>query len=449
MAVPEVVESRMARGRAARQATPRSSHGIWSPAAGRPDPIAILEAQGRERLPRLLPIRYGRMAGSPLAFFRGAAAVMASDLASTPVTGQTVQASGDAHLANFGVFATAEGRLLFDLDDFDETLPGPWEWDLKRLATSVVLAATSDGFAAARLPDLAATALRAYRDEMRRLASQPYLQTWYARLDAAPLLAELSAGSRGRPGPDVPTDLVRDNLRAEARLTETVDGRARIKEDPPLIVRDADDPLESHVRELLTDYQRSLDDHRRHLLDRYQFVDIARKTVGVGSVGTRCSMILLHGTDAGDPLFLQIKEAEGSVLEPHLRSSRFRNQGQRVVEGQRLVQAAGDIFLGWMRGGDGRDYYLRQLYGVKRSFDPGAMDVRGLGSYAAACGTVLAHGHARSGDAAAIAGYIGSSDQLPQAIAGFAIAYAEQTERDHATLLEAIQQGRLPAENGV
>ncbi|HVY95582.1 MAG TPA: DUF2252 domain-containing protein [Solirubrobacterales bacterium] len=452
---------RAAAGRAARSGAPRSAQAAWSPGPDR-DPIAILEAQERSRVPELVPIRHARMAASPFAFFRGAAAVMAADLAPAPTSGLRVQACGDAHLSNFGVFAGPDRRLLFDLNDFDETLPGPWEWDVKRLVASFAIAGRERGFKRKRRAAAIATAARAYRDAMRAFASQTNLEVWYARLDVESVLAEAAEGwddadELKRVRRNVAKARGKDNLRALAKLTRKVDGELRFASEPPLLVpidelvpAPAASELREGLEEVIDRYRESLPADRQHLLDGYRFRDIARKVVGVGSVGTRAWVLLLTGADDGDPLLLQAKEAEASVLEAHVGASRYGNHGRRVVEGQRLMQAAGDIFLGWCPtvGIDGkqRDFYVRQLWDWKRSADVETMSPRAFEVYARMCGWTLARAHARSGDRVAIAAYLGAGDSFDAAMAGFAEAYAEQSERDHAALLAAIDAGRLEAE---
>ena len=452
-----------AHGRSLRSNTPRSSHAAWEAPAGRPDPIALLEEQAVDRLPELVPIRYGRMSASPFAFYRGAAYVMASDLAGTPQTGIRVQLCGDAHLANFGGFASAERQLLFDLVDFDETLPGPWEWDVKRLAASVVIAGRENAFAADRRTAIVRELAAEYRQAMSRFAGMTTLDVWYARATAqeirALLRAQASRSQIKRFDKTVEKGRRKDSARATARLAVSEDGDVRIRADPPLLVPIADlvdrrqgRRLELGARGLLESYRRSLSGERRQLLERFRYADMARKVVGVGSVGTRCWVILLLGRDASDALFLQAKEAPRSVLERFAGRSQFANQGQRVVEGERLMQAASDIFLGWMHEPLGledlqaRDLYVRQLWDSKTSPDVAAMHDSDMAPYARLCAWTLARAHARSGDSIAIAAYLGSSEVFDRAIAEFAEAYADQNERDHAALLEAIASGRVTAD---
>lgn len=448
-----------AAGKAARSSAPRSAHGEWKPAADREDPIAILERQALSRVPDLVPIRYGRMAASPFAFYRGAAAVMAADLDRTPVSGLRVQACGDAHLSNFGAFAAPDRRLVFDLNDFDESLPGPWEWDVKRLAASFAIAGRENGFKRKQRATSVLTAARTYREAMRGFALLSNLEVWYARLDVESVLGQVEEGISEEEVKRVRKNIgkarSKDSLRALEKLTETVDGEVRFRSEPPLLV-----PGEQLVREgsgvdpaqlvnkVLGAYRESLEPDRRHLLDGYRFRQIARKVVGVGSVGTRAWVVLMTGASDDDPLFLQAKEAQASVMEPYVGASRFRNHGRRVVEGQRLMQAASDIFLGWCpaAGLEGeRDFYVRQLWDWKRSADVERLSPQGFDVYARMCGWTLARAHARSGDRIAIGAYLGAGDSFDQAIAEFSEAYADQNERDHEALVAAIDSGRVEA----
>ncbi|MET7684478.1 DUF2252 domain-containing protein [Streptomyces sp. NPDC005423] len=440
---------RAGRGRAARSRVPRSAHGGWIPGVDRPDPVAVLERQGRDRLPELLPIRYGRMAASPFAFLRGSAAVMAADLAALPHTGLTVQLCGDAHLLNFGVYASPERTLLFDLNDFDETFPGPFEWDVKRLAASVAVAARENGHSDAKAHRAALEATAAYRTAVRRLAREGELAVWYEHIDAESLLPLVrSARHRRRVESNLTRARRRTSLHALGKLTETVDGRRRIVRDPPLLEPVAALDMAA-LRKIFSDYRSTLSEERRLLLDRYRFVDAARKVVGVGSVGTRCFVVLLTGRDQDDPLFLQIKEARGSVLEEHLPSGAYVHPGRRVVAGQRLLQAAGDIFLGWMTGPQGRAFYWRQLRDMKGSADVAGMSPAVLAAYARLCGTALARAHARSGDRIAIAGYLGGGPAFERAVADFALSYADRTAADHSALGAAVTAGVVTATPGV
>jgi uncharacterized protein (DUF2252 family) len=426
----------------------------------------LLEQQAAERLPELVPIRYGRMSTSPFAFFRGAAYVMASDLAGTPQSGIRIQLCGDAHVSNFGGFASPERKLLFDLNDFDETLPGPWEWDVKRLAASLAVAGRETGFARKRRTQMVRQAIGEYRQAMREFAGMKTLDVWYSRASASDVQRLLKLQGSGRQIREFDKTLEKgrrkDSARAFAKLAVKQNGEARILADPPLIVPIRDLVAESGVRRLersarkmVESYLSSLPGDRRRLLERYRYADLARKVVGVGSVGTRCWVILLLGRDSSDPLFLQAKEAPRSVLEPFAGTSEFHNQGQRVVEGQRLMQAASDIFLGWLHEPPSlddrqpRDFYIRQMWDAKTSADITAMSASEMALYARLCAWTLARAHARSGDSIAIASYLGSGDTFDRAIATFAESYAEQNERDHAALLDAISNGRVRAETGI
>jgi len=457
------VAVREARGKQARERTPRSSHGDWRAAPGRADPIAILEQQGASRVPELLPIRYGRMASSPFAFFRGAAAVMAADLAEMPTSGISVQLCGDAHLSNFGIFASPERELLFDINDFDETLPGPFEWDLKRLAASMAIAGRDRGLSAAEIADVLAWTAQAYRESMRGFAQMGNLAVWYAKLNAQDVIRvvrqqQLTGGKQlARMEKRLQKAREKDSTRAVARLTERVDGELRFRSEPPLVVPIDEllaepaqrDRLRAGMQELLSGYRDSLADEHRALLDDYAFEAIARKVVGVGSVGTRAWVLLLVGRDQDDPLVLQAKEAQESVLEPYAGASRYSNHGERVVRGQLLMQAASDIFLGWLpvSGIDGvqRDFYVRQLWDGKLSVEVATLDYKLLRGYGALCAWTLARAHARSGDRIAIASYLGKGGVFDQAIVEFADAYADQSERDHVRLVAAVESGRLQA----
>ena len=457
---------RAARGKAARSEVPRASHAEWEPSSARPDPIGLLEQQARTRVPELVPIRYGRMLVSPFTFYRGAALIMASDLAATPRAGVSVQLCGDAHLSNFGIFGTPERNLMFDINDFDETHPGPWEWDVKRLAVSFVAAGRDRGFSAKRRGAAVLAAVAAYRTAMREFAAKTNLEVWYAHLDVEKTVAEyageFSAAQVAKTDAAIAKARTKDSLQAFAKLTHLVDGEPRIISDPPLIVpleelfegRDWQD-LEEELRVLFRDYRRTLTTDRRRLLEQYDLTHIARKVVGVGSVGTRAWIALFLGRDQGDPLFLQVKEAEASVLEQFLGRSEYTNSGQRVVAGQRLMQSASDMFLGWKRiisgSLDGRqhDYYVRQLHDWKGSADIETMKPGGLVVYGRLCGWTLARAHARSGDRIAIASYLGGGDAFDRAIATFSEAYADQNERDYAALVEAVNSGRIEAQTGL
>ncbi|MEV6617235.1 DUF2252 domain-containing protein [Streptomyces sp. NPDC051051] len=439
---------RARRGRDARKRASRSAHAYWLPSVDRPDPVAVLERQNRDRLTELLPIRYGRMAASPFAFLRGSAAVMAADLAAGQHTGLTVQLCGDAHLLNFVLYASPERALLFDLDDFDETFPGPFEWDVKRLAASVAVAARENGHSEAKARRAALETAAAYRTAVRRLSGLGELAVWYERIEADRLLPLIrSARRRRRAGASLTRARRRTGLQALDRLTEVVDGRRRIVHDPPLL-EPAGASDSAALRKIFSDYRSTLSEERRLLLDRFRYVDAARKVAGVGSVGTRCFVVLLTGRDTDDPLFLQIKEARPSVLEEHLPSGAYVHPGHRVVAGQRLLQAASDIFLGWTTGPQGRAFYWRQLRDTKGSADVAGMTPADLATYARLCGTALARAHARSGDRIAIAGYLGGADTFERAVADFALAYADQTAADHAALGAAIAAGVVPAAPG-
>jgi uncharacterized protein (DUF2252 family) len=459
-------EERAAGGKAARTTVPRASQSVFDPPPDRPDPVGLLEQQAASRVPDLVPVRYGRMLVSPFTFFRGAALGMAHDLAGAPTTGLLVQACGDAHLSNFGVFASPERRLVFDINDFDETLPGPWEWDVKRLAASLEVAGRDNAYSRSDRREIVTSCVASYRTAMRSFAEMTNLDVWYAHADLDELQRQyqslLDARQRKRLAESTAKAMTRDSMQAFSKLTRIVDGKPRIIADPPLIVPMSDllpeqadvTGLEQQLTGLIAKYRRTLATDRRHLLEQFEFVDIARKVVGVGSVGTRCWIVLMLGRDQSDPLFLQVKEAQQSVLAPFAGASRYTNEGQRVVAGQRLMQASSDIFLGWQRnpaGLDGlaRDFYVRQLRDWKFSVDIQTMVPAGMRLYAELCGWTLARAHARSGDRIAIAAYLGGGDVFDQAIARFAAAYADQTERDHAALAKAAASGRIHAESGV
>jgi uncharacterized protein (DUF2252 family) len=457
---------RAAKGKTARAEVPRDSHAVFDPGPDRPDPIALLEEQATTRVPELVPVRYGRMMVSPFTYYRGAALPMAADLATTPVSGLAVQACGDAHLSNFGVFGSAERRLVFDVNDFDETLPGPWEWDVKRLAASLEVAGRGNGFAGKERRAIVAATVASYRQAMRGFAGMTNLEVWYARADIDQLRAQLDAQLTARQRKTVDQGMAkartRDSMQEVAKLTHLVNGRPQILADPPLIVPiDQLTPdemdrasLEAQVTDLLAKYRRTLETDRRILIDQFEFCDLARKVVGVGSVGTRCWIALMLGRDTKDPLFLQVKEAEASVLSRYVGASRHANQGQRVVAGQRLMQATSDIFLGWQRNpagldGKARDFYVRQLRDWKFSLDIESMVPRGMRLYGELCGWTLARAHARSGDRIAIAAYLGGADVFDKAISQFAVAYADQNEKDHQSLVDAAAAGRITAEPGL
>ena len=457
------IEERVARGKAARREVPRSVHAAWEPPPSRRSPVELFEAQARTRVPGLVPIRYGRMLVSPFTFYRGAAFVMASDLANLPRTGLRTQLCGDAHLSNFGGFAAPDRRLVFSINDFDETLPGPFEWDVKRLVASFEVAGRDRGFDDKNRAAINLEAGHAYREAMIGFAEAGNLDLWYRRIDLEQLLVQAAsvgtAKQLKRAERNVGKARTKDSLKAFSKLTELVDGEPRIVNDPPAVtsieevVGEELEAAEHFLRGVIRSYRRTLAGDRRRLLERYRYVHAARKVVGVGSVGTRAWIMLLLGRDENDPLFLQFKEAEASVLEPFLGKSEFANHGQRVVEGQRLIQAASDIMLGWTRADDlegvTRDFYVRQLWDEKVSALVDVMEPNALRYYARVCGTELARAHARAGDAVAIAGYLGSSDAFDRAVAVFAESYANQNERDYAALKQAVASGLVKAETGV
>jgi uncharacterized protein (DUF2252 family) len=452
------------RGRAARGVTPRSAHGDWARAPDRPDPVTVLAAQAATRVPELVPIRYGRMLVSPFTFYRGAAAVMAADLAATPDSGIVVQACGDAHIANFGGFATPDRRVVFSPNDFDETLPGPWEWDVKRMAASAEIAGRDVGLPAGSRRWIVGDCVREYREAMRGFAARSHLDVWYERLTASELVDRFGGRLRGRGRIEFAKPFAKarrkTSLRAVKKLTRRVEGELRFNHIPPLLVPirelvGAVDAREqsAFVQRILDQYAESLDADSEYLFRTHHFVDMARKVVGVGSVGTRAWVFLLVGRDGQDPLVLQAKEAQPSVLEPYLGASEFANHGERVVRGQRISQAASDIFLGWQRSvgldGSEHDFYVRQLWDWKASADLSALSEDGLHAYTRACGWSLARAHARSGDRLAIAAYLGVGARFDRAIVRFAAAYADQNERDHQRLAEAVAAGEVSAEVGV
>lgn len=442
---------RRAHGRLVRKRVPRRSHAAFEPAADR-DPIAILERQEADRLQDLVPLRHARMAASPFAYYRGTPAVMALDLAGTPTTDILVQASGDAHIANFGIFASPERQLVFDANDFDETLPAPWEWDVKRLAASVVIAGRANGFSAARNRAATMAAVRSYREWMARYAGMRLIDVWYShiteddiRAAAEPLLARFSDARvrRARIETVFRKARGRDQLRAAANLSRVVDGRRALVEDPPFLQHVTIPGGVASMRAVFEQYRASMAPSRREFLERYRFADLALKVVGVGSVGTRCFVLLLEGRDVDDPLILQAKEATASVLEAARGEDGHANHGERVVIGQGRMQATADIFLGWSRGPEGRDFYFRQLWDMKGSVDTAVLDPVGLGFYGGICGWALARAHARSGDSVAVSAYLGTADTFDGAIADFAEAYADRNELDHRVYVEAIATGRV------
>ena len=458
-------EQHVDQGKAARRRSPRERQGDWSASTRTSDPLSLLVGQEATRVPELVPIRHGRMAASAFAFYRGAALPMAADLSTSPNTGLNVQLCGDAHLANFGGFASPERDLVFDINDFDETAVGPFEWDVKRLAASLEVAGRELGYPDRRLRDIVLLGVRTYRQTIRSFARSTKLDTWYARLDV-PAILEMWGSKAG-------TNAVKnfqraavkaeskDRLKARDKLTTVSNGTPRFLSDPPLLVPVEDvygEPdqavqVERAIEGALGSYRATLSPDRRHLLNQYRYVALARKVVGVGSVGTRCWVALFVGEDADDVLFLQVKEAEASVLERFTSKSTVSNHGQRVVEGQRLMQASSDIFLGWQRldlpDGGHRDFYVRQLWDWKASASFESMNPEILEIYASICAWTLARAHARSGSATAIGAYLGSSDVFDHALADFARSYAKQNERDHQALLEAIASGTITAESGI
>ena len=482
------VEERKARGAGARDRTPPSGHSEWSPAADRPDPVALLEEQDVTREPDLVPVRHGRMMVSPFTFYRGAAKIMAADLKDTPVAGLDAQLCGDAHLSNFGLFASPERKLLFDLNDFDETLPGPFEWDVKRMAASFMIAARNNGFAKADARAVTKASVTAYREAMAVFAQMGTMDLWYAHLAEDELMASVHSTVAGikkqaraaKKGKQARKETqeeklatlaekravktaakahTRDSLQALSKLGELADGQYRIVSQPPIVVPARDiaatyglspEEVMPAIHERFRAYRATLQDDRRRLLERFEIVDMARKVVGVGSVGTRAFIVLLQGRDARDPLFLQIKEATASVLEPYLRKSRYRQHGERVVQGQRMMQAASDIYLGWTKGLDvRRHFYWRQLRDMKGSVLVETATPLGLTFYARTCGWTLARAHARSGDPVAIAEYLGDNDAFDKSITDFSQRYAGQNEQDYNQFVKAVRSGRLEAAEGV
>jgi len=465
-AVPHLtIDERVARGKAARAEVPRSRHAEYEAPHDRADPVDLLEEQARTRVPELVPIRYGRMLVSPFTFYRGAAKIMAHDLAGTPRSGLTVQCCGDAHLSNFGVFASPERKLVFDINDFDETVPGPWEWDVKRLAASMIIAARDDGFGAKDQDKIVLDTVNQYRTAMRMFAGMPNLEVWYAHMEIESVLEEFK--SQIKPSQAKRTEAAltkartKDSMAAFSKLTQQSNGKAEIVDQSPLIVPlrvlvgpDEAEPALEWLHSLIRVYRQSLEHDRRKLLEQFELMDFARKVVGVGSVGTRAWIALFFGRDGGDPLFLQMKEAEESVLEEHVGRSVYKNHAQRVVVGQRMMQAASDIFLGWIHikeGMDGvaRDFYGRQLKDWKGSAEIEQMVPSGMAAYGRLCGWTLARAHARSGDRIAIASYLGASNQFDRAILGFSKAYADQNDADYAALTEAVKSGRIVAQTGL
>jgi uncharacterized protein (DUF2252 family) len=471
---PPSVEERAAEGKDCRKKTPVSSHTGWTRAPDRPDPVALLEEQNLTREQDLVPVRHGRMMVSPFTFYRGAAKIMAADLKETPRAGLVSQLCGDAHLSNFGVFASPERKMLFDLNDFDETLPGPFEYDVKRMSASFTIAARNNAFTMEETRDVTLAAVRAYREAMAQFAQMGTLGIWYARLSEEQMMKTMDLAVATQKGKalkkaakgmekaarhNVEKARTRDSLQALAKLGERVDGKYRIVSQPPIVIPARDlgetfglsaDEVGEVIREQLRSYRASLQDDRRHLLERFEVIDVARKVVGVGSVGTRAFIALLQGRDQEDPLFLQVKEATRSVLEDHLPKSKFRQPGERVVQGQRMIQAASDIFLGWTRGEQENRYlYWRQLRDMKGSALVEELKPLSMNFYAGACGWTLARAHARSGDPIAIAAYLGKSDKFDVSITDFSERYADQNEQDYQAFADAVRSGRLEATEGL
>ena len=460
-------EQSAAYGKSLRESVPRKTHGEWNPAPDRPDPVELLYSQGKSRVQDLLPLRYKRMSASAFTFYRGSALIMASDLAQTPTTGIDVQACGDAHISNFGLFSSPERRTVFDINDFDETLPGPWEWDVKRLATSVEICGRDNGFSKNQRTAAVRSCVRGYREGMAQFAEMGHLDVWYAHLDVDTLRAEIAADIDTKSAKKADKRLAKakakDSLRAVKKLTEVVDGQLRITSNPPLIVpmrdlvaqtgndrlieRFDEGDIGRLMRAILTEYRFTLPPDRRQLVSQYTVKDVAHKVVGVGSVGTRAWIVVMQGADENDPLVLQVKEAQESVLERFVGKSKFHQHGQRVVLGQRAIQTASDMLLGWCRlpGEDGRakDYYVRQLWDGKGSIDLSLLDPQQLEQLGQACGWTLAHAHARTGDRFAITAYLGSSDKFDKAVTKFARAYADQNEADYQRFMQALETGEL------
>jgi uncharacterized protein (DUF2252 family) len=443
--IPSPEDRRLA-GKERRIAVPRSRHAVWDPPIDRRDPIEVLIESNRGRVEELVPLRYSRMSVSPFTFLRGSAQVMAFDLASGPSTDLEVRLCGDAHLSNFGAFASPERRMMFDLNDFDEASPGPFEWDVKRLAASVVVAGRDNGLSGAATRRAALRAVETYRDWLQRYADMTHLEVWYARIEMQDLLDTMRPSERKVESRLVEKAQSKDHVKALNKLTSVVEGRRQIIDDPPIIEHAAFGIAGQveRVVNLVADYRSSLTVDRQELLDRYRFVDFARKVVGVGSVGTRCWIALFQGPNGG-PLFLQVKEARQSVVSIARGTKPAAHFGQRVVEGQRMLQATSDILLGWGTDRvDGVHYYFRQLWDAKWSADVTTMEPSAFEQYAGQCGWALARAHARTGDAVEISGYVGTSERFGEVIADWAEAYADQTERDHAALLAAIERGVLP-----
>lgn len=443
------IEDRIASGKKLREKFSRIKQGEYKPADNRIDPISILEEQAKTRIPDLVPVRYARMLGSPFAFLRGAAAIMSADLAASgSTTGINIQACGDMHIANFGVFASAERNLVFGINDFDETLPGPWEWDLKRLTASVVAAGRFLGIDKNKCEESVIAAVKTYRKRIRQYAQLGNLELWYSTINENDILKSLAPSARAGAEKIMSKARQRTHMQVLGKLSDLVDEKYLLKENAPFIVREkktqAGRPINEALGLFFESYFNSLSDDRRKLLKQYRIVDVARKVVGVGSVGTRCWIIFMIGNNSGDPLFLQLKEAQPSVLEPYISKSIYSNQGQRVVAGQRLIQGAPDIFLGWGEQ-DGMQYYVRQLRDMKGGveFDPQKVKIENMAQYSSLCAWALALAHAKSGDAAMIAGYVGKSDELDEAMVNFSFAYADQTEKDYQALVSAAKSGRI------
>jgi uncharacterized protein (DUF2252 family) len=468
------VEERKAKGKDARDKAALSSHEGWKPATDRPDPVALLEEQNTTREQDLVPVRHGRMMVSPFTFYRGAAKIMAADLKDTSRAGLNAQLCGDAHLSNFGMFASPERKLLFDLNDFDETLPGPFEYDVKRMAASFTIAARNNGFTEAETHEATLASVRDYREAMAEFAQMGTMDIWYAHLSEEELMASIDAEvasqkdkatkksmKKGAKGAKKITAKARtrDSLQALSKLAEHVDGNYRIVSQPPIVIparemaafsKMSADEVRHLLQEQFRAYRSTLQDDRRHLLERFHVVDVARKVVGVGSVGTRAFIVLLQGRDQDDPLFLQVKEATTSVLEDHLPKSQYKQHGERVVQGQRMMQAASDIYLGWTKGVEANRWlYWRQLRDMKGSIDVETLPARGLAFYARQCGWTLARAHARSGDPVAIAAYLGKSDAFDKSVTDFSERYADQNEQDFQAFADAVRSGRLEATEGV
>jgi uncharacterized protein (DUF2252 family) len=472
------IDERRVMGKKTRELTATSAHAGWKPARNRPDPVALLEEQNATREPDLVPVRHGRMMVSPFTFYRGAAKIMAADLEHTPRAGLDVQLCGDAHLSNFGVFASPERQLLFDLNDFDETLPGPFEYDLKRMSASFTIAGRNNGFSKADARDATLASVSAYREAMAEFAEMSTMEVWYAHLSESTLMAAIESYASASGGKSkkkakkterkeevkaarkaAKKAHTRDSMQALSKLGELVDGHYRIVSQPPIVIpmRDLEgmygisaDQFEHAIHEQFRAYRATLQDDRRHLLEKFQIIDMARKVVGVGSVGTRAFIVLLQGRDQNDPLFLQVKEATASVLEDHLPKTRYKQPGERVVKGQRLMQAASDIYLGWTKGEQENRYlYWRQLRDMKGSAEVESMTAPALGFYARQCAWTLARAHARSGDPIAITAYLGKGDAFDKAIVDFSERYADQNERDYEAFTDAVRAGRLEAIEGV